>query len=134
MAHWLDKVVEILKADTADLRELALIAGYDLADFYRGTVLAGADLTGQDLAGMRFRDFDGAPEMIVVPDGTFLMGSLEGEGGDGERPQHRVTIKGPFAVSIAPINRSEFAAFIRVTNYKNQKGAVVLKKDGNWGE
>src|SRR5215469_14979913 len=32
------------------------------------------------VAGDRFRDFDVAPEMIVVPAGEFMMGSREGEG------------------------------------------------------
>jgi formylglycine-generating enzyme required for sulfatase activity len=108
MAHWLDKVVEILKAETADLRELARIAGYDPADFYRGTDMEGAD----------FRDFDAAPEMIIVPAGSFLMGSPDGEGNDRERPRHEVTIGNPFAVGISPVTRGEFATFVHATKHK----------------
>ncbi len=145
MAHWLDKIVEIMEAETADLRDLARIAGYDPADFYRGTVMDGADLRGQDLTGMEFtrldlskvkydsntrlssrlmldqarifRDFDTAPEMIVVPPGEFMMGSPDGEGSQSERPQHKVTIGYAFAVSIAPVTLGEFAAFVPATNH-----------------
>src|SRR5262249_4672017 len=42
------------------------------------------------------------PEMIVVPAGSFMMGSpppTENDGRDYERPQHTVTIAQPFAVS-----------------------------------
>src|SRR5262249_42668085 len=59
-----------------------------------------------------------APEMIVLPVGEFMMGSLSGEGDDDERPQHKVTIKNPFAVSISPITRGQFASFVEATNYK----------------
>src|SRR5277367_430123 len=58
VAHWLDKVVEILEAETSDLRELARIAGYNPATFYRGTVMDGVDIRGQDLTGMEFTHFD----------------------------------------------------------------------------
>jgi formylglycine-generating enzyme required for sulfatase activity len=76
-------------------------------------------------AGDRFRDFDGAPQMIVVPAGEFMMGSPDGEGDNSERPQHKVTIKNPFAVGMAPVTRGEFAAFIEATNYKIESGARV---------
>jgi formylglycine-generating enzyme required for sulfatase activity len=78
------------------------------------------------LEGSRFRDFDAAPEMIVVPAGEFMMGSpttfikhIMRKDLDTyfERPQHKITIKNPFAVSIAPVTRGEFASFIDATNY-----------------
>lgn len=52
--HWLDKVAELLQADTADLSALARIAGGDPKVFYRGANLNGVDLSGQDLRGMEF--------------------------------------------------------------------------------
>jgi formylglycine-generating enzyme required for sulfatase activity len=44
---------------------------------------------------------DYCPEMIVVPAGSFMMGSLPTEQGhdDDEGPQHKVTIPQPFAVA-----------------------------------
>lgn len=57
MSHWLDKLVDILSADTVDLRELAEIAGFDPKFFYIGTDISGADIRGQNLEGMKFSNF-----------------------------------------------------------------------------
>ncbi|MGA2293479.1 formylglycine-generating enzyme family protein, partial [Bradyrhizobium sp.] len=73
----------------------------------------------------RFRDFDAAPEMIIVPAGEFMMGSPAGEGDDDERPQHKVSIKNRFAVGVCPVTRGEFAAFINATKHKIEPGAFV---------
>ncbi len=48
--------------------------------------------------GESFRDHDLAPEMVVVPSGTFFMGSSADEGDEEERPLHEVTIPQAFAV------------------------------------
>jgi predicted GIY-YIG superfamily endonuclease len=52
--HWLDKVIALLQADTADLRELAHIAGGDPRIFYRGIKLEDLDIAGQNIEGMEF--------------------------------------------------------------------------------
>ena len=52
--HWLDKVIEILNAETSDLRELAKLAGGDPRTFYRGVELRSLETAGQDLTGMEF--------------------------------------------------------------------------------
>lgn len=70
------------------------------------------------IPGHRFRDFDGAPEMVVVPAGEFMMGSPEGKGDPDEYPQHHVTIANSFAVSVCQVTRGEFAAFVDATNHK----------------
>ncbi|WBT39183.1 GcrA family cell cycle regulator [Hyphomicrobium sp. DMF-1] len=54
MAEAFDKVSEIISAQTADLKELAHIAGADPLYFYCGANLNGADLRGMDLTGMEF--------------------------------------------------------------------------------
>lgn len=56
MSHWLDKVIELLEADTMDLRDLAKIAGADPKIFYRGIDPRALDLSGQDLDGIDFGD------------------------------------------------------------------------------
>jgi formylglycine-generating enzyme required for sulfatase activity len=73
-------------------------------------------------SGSRFRDFDAGPEMIVVPAGEFLMGSPDGDGdaAEDERPQHKVTIARPFAASISPITRGDFAAFVDATKHESE--------------
>jgi formylglycine-generating enzyme required for sulfatase activity len=47
-----------------------------------------------------FQDYEGGPEMVVVPAGSFMMGSPQSEEGRGnnEGPQRKVTFASPFAV------------------------------------
>ena len=65
------------------------------------------------------RDCDDCPEMVVVPEGSFTMGSPAGEEGrdDDEGPQHRVTIPRPFAVGKFEVTRGEFETFVRATGH-----------------
>jgi serine/threonine protein kinase len=44
----------------------------------------------------------------LIPAGTFLMGSPEGEGGQEERPQHKVTISRPFYLGIHPVTQGQY--------------------------
>jgi formylglycine-generating enzyme required for sulfatase activity len=68
--------------------------------------------------GAVFRDCPDCPEMVVVGEGQFLMGSPDHAGNDNERPQHRVTIGKRFALGRFPITRREFALFVRATGYR----------------
>jgi formylglycine-generating enzyme required for sulfatase activity len=61
-------------------------------------------------AGDVFQDCDLCPEMVVVPAGSFLMGSPEGEGAEDERPQHEVSIARPFAVGKYEVTFDEWEA------------------------
>jgi formylglycine-generating enzyme required for sulfatase activity len=65
-------------------------------------------------SGKSFRDCpDVCPEMVVVPKGSFTMGSPPAEkGASDEGPQHEVRIARPFAVGKYEVTRGEFAAFI----------------------
>jgi hypothetical protein len=49
-------VLEILQAETSDLRELARLAGGDPRTFYIGVSRSELELEGQDLEGMEFSD------------------------------------------------------------------------------
>jgi formylglycine-generating enzyme required for sulfatase activity len=63
--------------------------------------------------GREFRDCaDVCPEMVVVPTGGFMMGSLPGEEGrtDAEGPQRKVTIGRPFAVGKFEVTFAEWDA------------------------
>ncbi len=70
-----------------------------------------------------FSECADCPEMVVVPAGSFTMGSREGdaglrpENGRDERPQHVVTISRPFAVGRLHVTVDQFAAFVRETGY-----------------
>jgi formylglycine-generating enzyme required for sulfatase activity len=52
------------------------------------------------------------PEMVVVPAGRFMMGSLS-EGDDSARPRHEVTITRPFAVAKFPLTFDQWDACAR---------------------
>jgi formylglycine-generating enzyme required for sulfatase activity len=66
-----------------------------------------------------FRECDGCPEMVVVPAGSFTMGSPDSEKGRNswEGPQHVVTIARPFAVGKFEVTVDQLAAFVRETGY-----------------
>lgn len=65
--------------------------------------------------GEVFRDCDVCPEMVVVPSGTFMMGSPDSEEGrrSWEGPEHRVTIDYPFAVGVYEVTFEEWDACVR---------------------
>ncbi len=46
-------------------------------------------------------------EMIAIPGGTFMMGSPEGEGDKGEKPQHEVTVQA-FYMGKYPITQAQY--------------------------
>ena len=75
--------------------------------------------------GSVFKDCKNCPEMVVLPTGSFLMGTPEGEVGKepDESPQHTVTFKKAFAMSRFHVTAAELDAYIRET------GTVI--KDGD---
>ena len=79
-----------------------------------------------DTPGTVFRDCKKTcPEMVVLPAGTFTMGTPADEMGrqDDESPQHPVTFAKPFAISRYQITAEEWAAY--------QKEAGVVIADGD---
>ena len=71
----------------------------------------GAGLT----PGTEFSDCDVCPQMVIVPAGTFTMGSAASEEGryDNEGPRHSVTIPAPFAVGVYEVTFAEWDACVR---------------------
>ena len=64
--------------------------------------------------GKVFRDCPECPELVVVPSGSFMMGSPSGEAsrrGD-EGPVHRVTFERPFAVGVYEVTFGEWDACV----------------------
>jgi formylglycine-generating enzyme required for sulfatase activity len=61
-----------------------------------------------------FKDCPECPEMVVVPAGSFIMGSPSTEKGRGkeEDPQHKVTIAKPFAVGKYTVTFAEWDACV----------------------
>lgn len=67
----------------------------------------------------RYVDMTGnAPAMVVIPTGTFRMGSPSSSGGrSAEVPQHSVSIDQGFALARTDVTVGEFRQFVRASNY-----------------
>ena len=86
-------------------------------------------------AGERFWVCDEAwcPEMVVVPAGSFMMGSPASEEGryDNEGPRHRVEIRESFAVGVYEVTRGQFAAFVGATDH-DAGNRCLTYEGGSW--
>jgi formylglycine-generating enzyme required for sulfatase activity len=110
--------------------------------------LVGANAASQEAhfrqAGETFRDCADCPEMVVVPSGSFHMGSSETETARdlktvrpydelrivqeymaSEQPRHFVSIGQSFAMGKHRVTRGEFAAFVRETGYSIGGGCTL---------
>ena len=79
--------------------------------------------------GSRFRDCGDCPEMVVVPAGSYLMGSPRSEPGRhrDEGPLHRVRIAQPLAVGVYEVTFAEWDACVR------DGGCDWYPPDQGWG-
>jgi formylglycine-generating enzyme required for sulfatase activity len=72
--------------------------------------------------GKEFHDCRDCPQMVVIPAGSFMMGSdavSEMKGGEsrGEGPVRRITFAKPFAAGKFEVTNAQFAAFVAATGY-----------------
>ncbi|MCY3956496.1 MAG: SUMF1/EgtB/PvdO family nonheme iron enzyme [Nitrospira sp.] len=81
--------------------------------------------------GQRFRDCPTCPEMVVVPAGSYEMGSPASEVGryENEGPVHRVTIAEPFAVGVYEVTRGEFGRFVEATGYSTKNDCFTIEEN-----
>ena len=92
-----------------------------------------ASAESADRAARTFRDCRICPEMVIVPPGTFVMGSPETEKDrDNDEGQHKVTIAYSFAVSKGPITWDQWEACVRdaMCDGKAVEAALRLDRDG----
>jgi formylglycine-generating enzyme required for sulfatase activity len=93
--------------------------------------------------GSVFRDCANCPEMIVLPEGRFLMGSSPEEGARDiatapesdtsaakksvarEQPLHEVTISSAFGLGRFPVTKGEFATFVEKSGYAPNPGCIL---------
>ncbi len=79
--------------------------------------------------GSTFRDCDSCPEMVVVPAGTFVMGTPTAGPASGadaaEREVVVVEIRHPFAIGRHEVTRGEYARFIADSGHEPQAGCRV---------
>ncbi|HEX4582407.1 MAG TPA: SUMF1/EgtB/PvdO family nonheme iron enzyme [Acidobacteriaceae bacterium] len=78
-----------------------------------------------------FRECVACPEMLVVSEGEYMMGSPENEPDrySNEGPQHRVKIPRRFAVSKLKITREEFEKFANEMSYASEDRCFTLEND-----
>ena len=96
---------------------------------------AAAPLTAAEVRALKpgdsFRECEECPEMVVVPAGSFMMGSPPSEAGNAwqehEFPQHRVTIARPFAVGKYEVTFAEWDACVAAGGCSYRPG------DEGWG-
>ena len=110
------------------LRILLLFAVF----IFGATILRMLDVKASDSTapkpGAVFRECPGCPEMVVIPAGSFTMGSSDSEKDwaahhgaspqsvSDEAPQHRVSLRS-FALGKYDVTRAEYAVFVRETGY-----------------
>ena len=77
-----------------------------------------------------FKECDRCPEMIVIPAGSFVMGSPDDEKNraNNEGPQHRVTFARPFAVGRFAVTFDEWDACVADGDCNGYS-----PNDGGWG-
>ena len=86
-------------------------------------------------AGTKQRDCDECPELVVVPPGSFMRGSLRSEAGGGgdEAPQQQVTLDLPLAVGVYEVTRGEYSRFVSATGHAAGSSCRTYK-GGEWKE
>jgi formylglycine-generating enzyme required for sulfatase activity len=99
------------------------------------TIMGGSAASPEsaDRTARTFRDCRICPEMVIVPPGTFIMGSPETEKDrDKDEGQHKVTIAYSFAVSKGPITWDQWEACVRDARCdgKAVEAALKLDRDG----
>ncbi|BAE50517.1 formylglycine-generating enzyme family protein [Paramagnetospirillum magneticum] len=85
--------------------------------------------------GQAFKDCPICPEMVIIPPGSFMMGSPEGEKErqSYEGPQHRVTIGTAFALGKAEVTQAEWEA-VMGNNPSHFRGANRPVEWVSWDE
>ncbi|MFL6799692.1 MAG: formylglycine-generating enzyme family protein [Xanthobacteraceae bacterium] len=92
-------------------------------------------------AGATFSECEQCPQMVVVPAGSFSMGSPAQEVGRNswEHPQHLVSIAAPFAVGKFEVTVDQFGAYVRESGrrpaescWTYEKNKVDLRGSRSW--
>ena len=79
-----------------------------LADLYLWRTILSTQSEQALTPKQEFQDCGRCPRMVVVPAGSFMMGSHAGQGADDEHPQHLVKIARPFAIGKFEVTFDEF--------------------------
>ena len=117
------------RASGVDQAVLALLNGRTWAEAERRI----EELTKPSAHGEQFRDCEVCPLMVVVPSGSFMMGSPSSEEGrqGTEGPVHRVEIAEQFAVGVYEVTVGEFGRFAGETGHVGGDECTVYE-NGQW--
>jgi len=129
-----DEAYEQAQAEDTSSAYKAYLHGYangrHVGDARR--MLAAALSREERRSGRRFRDCDDCPLMVVVPPGSYMMGSPESarRRERDERPQHIVTIEYPLAVGEYEVTLAEYRRFVASTDHSARR--ICWRWDGKW--
>ncbi|ALL14909.1 formylglycine-generating enzyme family protein [Caulobacter henricii] len=100
----------------------------DIGPATASTVASRADAT--TVAGQTIKDCPTCPEMLVLPAGQFMMGSLSTEIGRGrdEGPRHPVTFTAPFAIGRTEVTFEQWNVCV------DAGGCLHRPADEGWGQ
>ena len=124
--------LEAVKASAADndaavLKELCRIFKVEADDDVIAAAIAEAKQSWNP--GDTFRDGPGCPKLVVIPSGSFMMGSPEEEDSDNdEYPMHEVRIDYQLAVGEYPVTFDEWDACV-----SDGGCGGYVPDDGGWG-
>jgi formylglycine-generating enzyme required for sulfatase activity len=124
-----DDVVAAIERAVSSARQI--VAKVEVAPAPESLEVPPPQETPRKEAGTIFRDVDApwCPELVVLPAGSFLMGSPESEQGRraDEGPQHEVGFAHPFALGRYPVTFEEYDHFSAGTGRKKPP-------DQGWGQ
>ncbi|GAB2175712.1 hypothetical protein DLREEDagr8_12700 [Dongia sp. agr-C8] len=83
--------------------------------------------------GVVFRDCKDCPEMVVIPAGSYMMGSPDGEKGrsESEGPQHKETIPRAFAIGKFEVTVGQYRQFVAATGHGIGFSCLYYRDDKN---
>ena len=124
--------LKTLREKGGNLAVLALVQGVTLAEL---RAKAEERKRLRERVGHVFGDCPECQEMVVIPAGSFEMGSpsSEVERYDDEGPVHWVVIGEPFGVGVKEVTRGEYRRFVRATGH-SAGGSCWTYEDGKWKE
>ena len=102
--------------------------------------LSACATVGAPSVGSTFASCEGCPEMVVVPAGSFTMGSTKEEtdreksypmNAGWEKPQHQVAIPKPFALGRDLVTKAQYARFVSESGHYAGVGCYIYLPETN---
>ncbi len=95
---------------------------------------ASADVAQDSKSGITFRDCPDCPEMVMIPAGSFMMGSNNGLYDNREKPVHRVTFAKPFAMGKTEVTQGQWKAVMGTNPSFHNCGDNCPVDSVNWND